>query len=78
MLEYVIRRTVAIVLMLLAISIITFLLFFAIPRDPARLTCGKNCTPALLKIIGSSSEWPGRQLFHRVIYVRRRALDPAD
>ena len=50
MLEYVIRRTVAIVLMLLAISIITFLLFFAIPRDPARLTCGKNCTPALLKI----------------------------
>ena len=50
MLEYVIRRTVAIALMLLAISIITFLLFFAIPRDPARLTCGKNCTPALLKI----------------------------
>jgi peptide/nickel transport system permease protein len=49
MLQYVIRRSVAIVLMLLAISIITFLLFFAIPRDPARLTCGKNCTPALLK-----------------------------
>ena len=45
MLEYVIRRTVAIALM--ASSIITFLLFFAIPRDPARLTCGKNCTPTL-------------------------------
>jgi peptide/nickel transport system permease protein len=48
-LQYVIRRTVAIALMLLAISIVSFLLFFAIPRDPARLTCGKNCTPALLK-----------------------------
>jgi peptide/nickel transport system permease protein len=49
MYQYVLRRTIAIVLMLLAISAVTFLLFFAIPRDPARLTCGKNCTPALLK-----------------------------
>ena len=49
MFQYIIRRSVAIVLMLIAISIVTFLLFFAIPRDPARLTCGKNCTPELLK-----------------------------
>ena len=26
-------------------SIVTFLLFYATPTDPARLTCGKNCTP---------------------------------
>lgn len=48
MFQYIIRRSVSIVLMLVAISIVTFLLFFAIPRDPARLTCGKNCTPTLL------------------------------
>jgi RND superfamily putative drug exporter len=34
--------------------------------------------PALLTIIGSASDWPGRQLFQRVLYVRRRALDPTD
>ena len=27
----------------------TFLLFFAAPEDPARLTCGKNCTPAVIE-----------------------------
>jgi peptide/nickel transport system permease protein len=44
----VLRRVIAIVIMLFAISIVTFLLFFAIPRDPARLTCGKVCTPELI------------------------------
>jgi RND superfamily putative drug exporter len=32
--------------------------------------------PALLTIMGSASDWPGRQLFRRVIYVRRRDLLP--
>ncbi len=50
MFEYAVRRTVAIVVMLFAISIATFLLFFAIPRDPARLTCGKVCTPETLRV----------------------------
>jgi peptide/nickel transport system permease protein len=48
LLGYVLRRVAAIVVMLFAISIVTFLLFFAIPRDPARLTCGKVCTPQLI------------------------------
>ncbi len=48
MLAYVVRRTIAIVIMLFAISVLTYLLFFAIPRDPARLTCGKVCTPELI------------------------------
>jgi peptide/nickel transport system permease protein len=48
LLGYVLRRVTAIVVMLFAISIVTFLLFFAIPRDPARLTCGKVCTPQLI------------------------------
>jgi peptide/nickel transport system permease protein len=45
---YVARRLVAIVLMLFAISVVTYVLFYAIPRDPARLTCGKSCTPELI------------------------------
>jgi peptide/nickel transport system permease protein len=44
MLYYIIRRSIAAVLLLIVISIITFFMFYAGPTDPARLTCGKNCT----------------------------------
>ena len=46
---YIIRRLISVVVMLLIISMTTFLLFFAAPEDPARLTCGKNCTPAVIE-----------------------------
>lgn len=45
MLYYIIRRSIAAVLMLAVISVVTFFMFYAGPTDPARLTCGKNCTP---------------------------------
>jgi len=35
-------------LMLLLLSIVTFLLFSAVPTDPAMLTCGKSCTPSIV------------------------------
>ena len=43
---YIIRRSIAMVGMLIALSMIVFLLFAVLPADPARLTCGKSCTPA--------------------------------
>jgi peptide/nickel transport system permease protein len=43
---YTIRRLIGAVIMLIVMSMATFLLFYATPTDPARLTCGKNCTPA--------------------------------
>jgi peptide/nickel transport system permease protein len=49
MLYYIIRRIIAAILMLVVISMATFALFYAMPSDPARLTCGKTCTPALIK-----------------------------
>jgi peptide/nickel transport system permease protein len=45
MLYYILRRCLAAVMMLVVISIVTFGIFYASPTDPARLTCGKNCTP---------------------------------
>jgi peptide/nickel transport system permease protein len=36
------------VLILAVVSLVTFLLFFAVPGDPGRLSCGKICTPAKL------------------------------
>src|SRR4051794_642730 len=47
MFAYVIRRLVIGVIMLILMSLVTFILFFASPVDPARYACGKNCTPQL-------------------------------
>jgi peptide/nickel transport system permease protein len=43
---YTIRRLIGAVLLLIVMSIAVFLVFLGTPTDPARLTCGKNCTPA--------------------------------
>ena len=45
MLAYVIRRLVIGVVLLIVMSLVTFVLFFASPVDPARYACGKNCGP---------------------------------
>lgn len=46
MLVYVIRRIIGALALLVVMSIVVFLLFYAGATDPARLTCGKNCTAA--------------------------------
>ena len=51
MLRFLIRRTLGAALILLVISAVTYVLFFALPSDPALLTCGKQCTPQLLATI---------------------------
>ncbi|MFJ6834734.1 ABC transporter permease [Streptomyces sp. NPDC091209] len=46
--RFLIRRVLGALVILLIISAITFGLFYAIPRDPAMMSCGKNCTPDML------------------------------
>jgi peptide/nickel transport system permease protein len=36
------------VVLLLVLSAVTFLLFSAVPTDPASLTCGKSCSPSII------------------------------
>ena len=61
MVAYVIRRLAIGVVLLLVMSFITFAMFFSGP-DPARYTCGKNCTPELVeqnrKALGYDKPWP--------------------
>ncbi len=45
MLAFVIRRVFVGAAMLVAMSLVTFFLFFASPVDPAQFACGKNCSP---------------------------------
>lgn len=45
---YIVRRLLAMVGMLVALTMITFALFAILPADPARLSCGKTCTPEII------------------------------
>ncbi|WBQ02283.1 ABC transporter permease [Kribbella sp. CA-293567] len=46
---FLIRRLFATVLVMLALSLAVYLVFYALPADPARLSCGKPCTPDRLE-----------------------------
>lgn len=48
MLRYILRRLIAIVFVLLITSAVTYAIFYWMPTDPARLSCGKPCTPETL------------------------------
>lgn len=61
MFAYVVRRVAIGVVLLFVMSFVTFLMFFSGP-DPAKFTCGKNCTPELIeqnrKALGYDKPWP--------------------
>lgn len=41
---YIVRRVAVGLALMLALTLVTFVLFFASPVDPARFACGKNCS----------------------------------
>ena len=45
MVPFITRRLVVLVGMLFALSLITYILFYVLPTDPASLSCGVHCTP---------------------------------
>jgi peptide/nickel transport system permease protein len=49
MTAYIIRRVLGMITLLFLLSIAVFVLFNMLPGDPARLTCGKSCTPAVIE-----------------------------
>ncbi|WP_129840715.1 ABC transporter permease [Streptomyces sp. RFCAC02] len=52
MLRFLLRRSLGAIAILLIISAVTFFLFYAIPRNPALLSCGKGvCTDDQLAIV---------------------------
>jgi ABC-type dipeptide/oligopeptide/nickel transport system permease component len=51
MVTYVIRRLIQLVIVLIGVTIITFVIMFTIPGDPAQQLAGKNATPQRIAII---------------------------
>ncbi|MFF7021476.1 ABC transporter permease [Streptomyces klenkii] len=54
MLRFLARRTLGALVIIVLISAITFALFFALPSQPALMSCGKNCTPDALALINKN------------------------
>ncbi|MCQ4080182.1 ABC transporter permease [Streptomyces sp. RB6PN25] len=54
MFRYLIRRLLAAAVVIVVISLITFVIFFALPSNPALLACGKTCSPSRLAEIKHS------------------------
>jgi peptide/nickel transport system permease protein len=44
-LRFLAGRLAGIVLVLLVVAVVTYVIFYLLPADPARLSCGKPCTP---------------------------------
>lgn len=51
---YIVRRCIVGIGLLMALTLVTFVLFFATPIDAARLACGKNCTRAQIDTVESA------------------------
>jgi peptide/nickel transport system permease protein len=51
MAAYVVKRILGIVVVLLVTTAVTYAIFFWLPSDPARLSCGKPCSPDTLKAV---------------------------
>ncbi|MFN2471152.1 MAG: ABC transporter permease, partial [Gaiellaceae bacterium] len=46
MLRYLIRRLLWAIVLFLAVTVVTYVIFFIIPSNPAARVCGKSCGPA--------------------------------
>ncbi|GHF60300.1 ABC transporter permease [Streptomyces mashuensis] len=54
MLRFLARRLLGALVITVLISAITFFLFFALPAEPALMSCGKNCTPDAVALINKN------------------------
>src|SRR5690606_18243245 len=49
MLRFLVKRLLSAALTLFAVSVLSFLMFFALPKDPVTGMCPKNCNPERLE-----------------------------
>ena len=56
MLRYLLKRIIGGVVVITIVTAVVFSVFYILPADPARLACGKSCTPDLIKQIRHTLE----------------------
>jgi peptide/nickel transport system permease protein len=47
--QYLIRRLLWAFVLFVAVTVVTYIIFYAVPADPARLACGQRATPECIK-----------------------------
>jgi peptide/nickel transport system permease protein len=61
MIQYLIRRLIWAVALLLVVTMIGFVLFYLVPANPAKQACGKACTPEMIArvahYLGTDRPW---------------------
>ncbi|WP_086823686.1 ABC transporter permease [Streptomyces sp. NRRL B-24572] len=66
MIRFVLKRLAGAVLVLLALSVLVYALFYLAPGDPARLACGERCNPQQIaqvrEQLGLNESVPGQYL----------------
>ena len=78
---FIVRRLIAVFFMLVALVATTFVMFSALPADPAALSCGKNCEPQQIEVIRERlglDESMGSQLARYAIGIPCGRFYPAD
>src|SRR5687768_13185422 len=53
MLQYILRRLLWAIFLFVAVTIVTYVIFFVTPADPARLAAGQGATPAEVERVAS-------------------------
>jgi peptide/nickel transport system permease protein len=48
-LRYLVRRVLWACVLFVAVTMVTYVIFFVVPANPANLVCGRSCTPAQVK-----------------------------
>ncbi len=60
MVRYMIRRLLWAIVLFIAVTVVTYMIFFLIPVDPAKLAAGEAATPAEVKAVAHRSISTGR------------------
>ena len=50
MFRYLIRRLLWAAVLFVVITVVTYVIFFIIPADPAKLACGQRATPGCIQL----------------------------
>jgi peptide/nickel transport system permease protein len=73
MTRYVIRRLLWAVVLFLAVTLVTFAIFYLVPVDPARSAAGKAATPAEIKVVAHRL-YLDRPIYQQYIHFLDRLL----
>ena len=75
MIRYIIRRLLWAIVLFLAVTIVTYVIFYLIPVDPARLAAGRNPTPQEVKNVANYLGTDKPVWYQYGLFLKRLVID---